>query len=178
MNMSNSEIAKLLMENDHLTGDEKQLLLEILGIVPAKESIVSKSEKISDNFTGFIGSWKFIIISITCIVIWMVVNFLLDGTPYAFDPYPYVFLNFVLACVAAIQAPIIMMSQNRQDKRESLKTQNDYEIDLKTIVIIEDLYRKTENVNNKLDEIIDCLDDDDKSKIIELNMDKGKKKDN
>lgn len=177
MNMSNSEIAKLLMENDNLTGEEKQLLLEVLGVVPVRESVISKGEKISDSFTGFIGSWKFIIISVASIVIWMIANFLLDGTPYAFDTYPYVFLNFVLACVAAIQAPIIMMSQNRQDKRESLKTQNDYEIDLKTIVIIEDLYRKTEDVNKKLDEIINCLNDSDKSKIIELNRDKGKKKD-
>lgn len=177
MNMSNSEIAKLLMENDHLTSNEKQLLLEMLGVKPTKKTNLSISEKISDSFTNFIGSWKFIIISIVCILVWMIANTILDGTPYAFDTYPYVFLNLVLACIASIQAPIIMMSQNRQDKRESLKTQNDYEIDLKTIVIIEDLYRKTENVNKKLDKILDHLDGDDKAKIIELNRDKGRKKD-
>lgn len=177
MNMSNSEIAKLLMENNHLTEQEKQLLLEILGVKPAKKVDLSMSEKISDSFTNFIGSWKFIILSIISILAWMLANSILDGTPYAFDTYPYVFLNLVLACVASIQAPIIMMSQNRQDKRESLKTQNDYEIDLKTIVIIEDLYRKTENVNEKLDKILNQFDDGDKSKIIELNRDKGKKKD-
>lgn len=177
MNMSNSEIAKLLMENDNLTAEEKQLLLEILGVNPVRKSNLSISEKISDSVTNFIGSWKFIIISAVCIMFWMITNTLLDGTPYAFDTYPYVFLNLVLACIAAIQAPIIMMSQNRQDKRESLKTQNDYEIDLKTIVIIEDLYRKTEDVNKKLDEIMNYFNNSDKSKIIELNKDNGKKKD-
>lgn len=177
MNMSNSEIAKLLMDNNNLTEKEKQLLLEILGVTPVKKIELSMNEKISDSFTNFIGSWKFIIISITFILMWMIINAFLDGTPYAFDTYPHEFLNLVLACIASVQAPIIMMSQNRQDKRESLKTQNDYEIDLKTIVIIEDLYHKTEDVNKKLDKILSEINNKDKTKIIELNVDRGRKKD-
>lgn len=176
MNMSNSEIAKILMANDHLTKDDKEVLLRILGVKKTTPNKMTFSERISDSFTNFIGSWKFIIASIAFIVIWMVFNAVFDGTSYAFDVYPYVFLNLVLACIAAVQAPIIMMSQNRQDKRESLKTQSDYEIDLKTIVIIQDLYQKTIDINDKLDELCSIIQANPtiKSKVIELNPDKNR----
>ena len=180
MNMSNSEIAKMLMTNDHLSNEDKEVLLKILGVKNDDATQMSFSERISDGFTNFIGSWKFIIASIVFIIVWMVFNAILDGTQYAFDVYPYVFLNLVLACIAAIQAPIIMMSQNRQDKRESLKTQSDYEIDLKTIIIIQDLYQKTIDINDKVDKLsktVEAMNPSVKAKIIELNPEKNRKKD-
>ena len=150
--VSNLEICKLLMENEHLSDQDKQTLLKALGYVEENEEM-SFSDKVSDKFTNFIGSWNFIILSCLFIALWMIINSFILPDIMKFDDYPYTFLNLVLACIAAIQAPIIMMSQNRQDKRESLKTQSDYEIDLKTIVIIQELYKKVANIQDKLDDI-------------------------
>lgn len=177
MNMSNSEIAKILTSNDHLTDDDKDVLLKILGVKDNIEDKTSLSEKMSDRFTDFIGSWKFILISVVFIIIWIVHNAVFYNTKWAFDTYPHEFLNLVLACIASIQAPIIMMSQNRQDKRESLKTQSDYEIDLKTIVIIQDLYQKTLDINNKIDILSKSINPNIKAKVIKLNPEKIGKKD-
>lgn len=70
----------------------------------------------------------------------MVVNVLLASK--AFDPYPFILLNLVLSCVAAIQAPLIMMSQNRQEEKDRRRAENDYKVNLKTEIMIEDLYDK------------------------------------
>lgn len=180
MNMSNSEIAKILISNDHLSDDDKEVLLKILGVKSDVGSKLTFSERVSDCFTNFIGSWKFILISVVFIIFWMVHNAVFYGTSLAFDKYPYEFLNLILACIASIQAPVIMMSQNRQDKRESLKTQSDYEIDLKTIVIIQDLYQKTIDINDKIDKLskaIENINPNVKAKVIKLNPEKNGKKD-
>ncbi len=154
MNISNSEICKILMKNDHLSVEDKKVLLKILGYEePGQDKKLSFSNRISDKFTNFIGSWSFISMSCLFIVLWMLVNSFVLPQNFVFDEYPYTFLNLVLACIAAVQAPIIMMSQNRQDKRESLKTQSDYEIDLKTIIIIQDLYERVLALQQSIDEI-------------------------
>ena len=74
------------------------------------------------------------------LILWMVVNVLLAAG--AFDPYPFILLNLVLSCVAAIQAPLIMMSQNRQEEKDRRRAENDYKVNLKTEIMIEDLYDK------------------------------------
>ena len=74
------------------------------------------------------------------LVLWMIVNTLLAAK--AFDPYPFILLNLVLSCVAAIQAPLIMMSQNRQEEKDRRRAENDYKVNLKTEIMIEDLYDK------------------------------------
>ena len=74
------------------------------------------------------------------LVLWMVVNVILAAK--AFDPYPFILLNLVLSCVAAIQAPLIMMSQNRQEEKDRRRAENDYKVNLKTEILIEDLYDK------------------------------------
>ena len=74
MNMSNSEIAKILMSNDHLNDEDKEVLLKILGMKSDNEKNTSFSERVSDCFTNFIGSWKFILISIVFIIVWMIHN--------------------------------------------------------------------------------------------------------
>ena len=71
---------------------------------------------------------------------WMVINTILASN--AFDPYPFILLNLVLSCVAAIQAPLIMMSQNRQEEKDRRRAENDYKVNLKTEIMIEDLYDK------------------------------------
>lgn len=154
MKMSNSDIAKMLVQNDYLSEDDKKVLLRILGQDGNVREKIPLSDRIADAFTDFIGSWSFIIISAMSIAIWVLLNAYVLPNEYVFDEFPFVLLNLALASVAALQSPIIMMSQNKQDKRESLKTQNDYEIDLKTIVITQDLHDKVIDLCAKVDEII------------------------
>ena len=88
----------------------------------------------------FAGSWAFIFAFTGVLILWMAVNTLLAAK--AFDPYPFILLNLVLSCVAAIQAPLIMMSQNRQEEKDRRRAENDYKVNLKTEIMIEDLYDK------------------------------------
>ena len=96
--------------------------------------------KMADGIAKFAGSWTFIIIFLVCLGLWIVINALI--LTKAFDPYPFILLNLFLSCVAAIQAPVIMMSQNRQEEKDRMRSQNDYETNLKSEIIIEDLYQK------------------------------------
>ena len=94
----------------------------------------------ADTIAKFAGSWAFIFSFTGVLVLWMVFNVILATK--AFDPYPFILLNLVLSCVAAIQAPLIMMSQNRQEEKDRRRAENDYKVNLKTEIMIEDLYDK------------------------------------
>ena len=94
----------------------------------------------ADAIAKFAGSWAFIFAFTGVLILWMLVNTLLAAK--AFDPYPFILLNLVLSCVAAIQAPLIMMSQNRQEEKDRRRAENDYKVNLKTEIMIEDLYDK------------------------------------
>ncbi|MES2656375.1 MAG: DUF1003 domain-containing protein [Bacteroidota bacterium] len=104
-------------------------------------------QKISDKIAAFGGSWKFIIIFFAIILLWMFVNAILLSKQ-AFDSYPFILLNLVLSCLAAIQAPIIMMSQNRQEERDRLRSKNDYKINLKAELEIRMLHEKIDFILN------------------------------
>ena len=97
-------------------------------------------QRAADAIAKFAGSWAFIFSFSAVLVLWMIVNILLAVK--AFDPYPFILLNLVLSCVAAIQAPLIMMSQNRQEEKDRRRAENDYKVNLKTEIMIEDLYDK------------------------------------
>ena len=97
-------------------------------------------QRAADSIAKFAGSWAFIFSFSGVLILWMVVNVLLGAG--AFDPYPFILLNLVLSCVAAIQAPLIMMSQNRQEEKDRRRAENDYKVNLKTEIMIEDLYDK------------------------------------
>ena len=97
-------------------------------------------QRAADAIAKFAGSWAFIFSFTGVLILWMVVNALLASK--AFDPYPFILLNLVLSCVAAIQAPLIMMSQNRQEEKDRRRAENDYKVNLKTEIMIEDLYDK------------------------------------
>ena len=97
-------------------------------------------QRAADTIAKFAGSWAFIFSFTGMLVLWMVVNVILAAK--AFDPYPFILLNLVLSCVAAIQAPLIMMSQNRQEEKDRRRAENDYKVNLKTEILIEDLYDK------------------------------------
>ena len=102
-------------------------------------------QKLSDKIAEFGGSWKFIIIFLLIIIIWMFINaYLLISKP--FDPYPFILLNLVLSCLAAIQAPVIMMSQNRQETKDRLRGEYDYKINLKAELEIRQLHQKLDHL--------------------------------
>ena len=92
----------------------------------------------------FAGSWRFIIGFGVVLILWIIVNAFFLRTPY--DPYPFILLNLILSCLAAIQAPIIMMSQNRQEEKDRLRAKNDYKVNLKSEFIIEDTYEKLDRL--------------------------------
>ena len=100
----------------------------------------SFGQRAADAVARFAGSWAFIFSFVAVMVIWMVLNILLATN--AFDAYPFILLNLVLSCIAAVQAPLIMMSQNRQEAKDRARAENDYHINLKHELIIDDLYKK------------------------------------
>lgn len=126
--MTDEEVLNLLADSKISVSPEKEKEKYTLG------------QRAADTIAKFAGSWAFIFSFVGVLVIWMVINIILASN--AFDPYPFILLNLVLSCVAAIQAPLIMMSQNRQEEKDRHRAENDYKVNLKTEIMIEDLYDK------------------------------------
>lgn len=126
--MTDEEVLNLLADSKISVSPEKEKEKYTLG------------QRAADTIAKFAGSWAFIFSFVGVLVIWMVINIILASN--AFDPYPFILLNLVLSCVAAIQAPLIMMSQNRQEEKDRRRAENDYKVKLKTEIMIEDLYDK------------------------------------
>jgi uncharacterized membrane protein len=102
-------------------------------------------EQLSDHLASFGGSWMFIIIFFVILFVWMAFN-ALTFEQQRFDPYPYILLNLVLSCLAAIQAPIIMMSQKRQEAKDRLRSENDFRVNLKAELEIRHLHEKIDHI--------------------------------
>src|SRR6201981_3978846 len=102
-------------------------------------------ERLSDRIAEFGGSWRFLISFGAVLVIWIVINGVILVTR-AFDPYPFILLNLILSCLAAVQAPIIMMSQNRAEARDRLRAENDYKVNLKAELEIRHLHEKIDHL--------------------------------
>lgn len=112
-----------------------------ISVSPEKEKEkYTLGQRAADTIAKFAGSWAFIFSFTGGLILWMVINTILASK--AFDAYPFILLNLVLSCVAAIQAPLIMMSQNRQEEKDRRRAENDYKVNLKTEIMIEDLYDK------------------------------------
>lgn len=140
-------IEELLHESDMEMTDE-ELIGEIL-ITKVTENYektekVSFGQKAADAVARFAGSWAFIFSFVAIMIIWMILNVILAAN--AFDAYPFILLNLVLSCIAAIQAPLIMMSQNRQEAIDRRRAENDYKVNLKSEFVIDELYKKTEQI--------------------------------
>ncbi len=112
-------------------------------------------QKAADKIAKFAGSWAFIFSFVGVLIAWMVINAILASK--AFDPYPFILLNLVLSCVAAIQAPLIMMSQNRQEEKDRRRAENDYKVNLKTEILIEDLHNKMNRILARQETILHIL---------------------
>jgi uncharacterized membrane protein len=109
------------------------------------ESSMTLGERLADRIADFGGSWTFISIFMGMLIIWMGINtWLLLEKP--FDPYPYILLNLVLSCLAAIQAPVILMSQNRQEAKDRLRSEHDYEVNVKAEIEIRKLHEKLDHL--------------------------------
>lgn len=153
----------LRQEIGELTDAEKEVVSSIMDNQILSENIVLQSaeksrpgEKLADRVATFGGSWTFISIFFSLLLIWMGINmYLLHNR--GFDPYPFILLNLVLSCLAAIQAPIIMMSQNRQEAKDRARGEHDYKINLKAELEIRLLHEKIDHLlldqNRKLLEI-------------------------
>ena len=144
--MTDEEVLNLLADSKISVSPEKEKEKYTLG------------QRAADSIAKFAGSWAFIFSFTGVLVLWMIVNAVLAAN--AFDPYPFILLNLVLSCVAAIQAPLIMMSQNRQEAKDRQRAENDYKINLKSELIIDDLHKKLDlvlenqkKINRRLDKI-------------------------
>ncbi len=156
------EIVKMLLNNKEITIDDEEDLLDLLIDEPISIDALKEEEKNikfgdrgADKITKFVGSWTFILGFSSFLIIWIIINlYMLDNL----DPYPFILLNLVLSCIAALQAPVIMMSQNREAKRDSLRSKNDYRTDLKSELILEELHNKIENIEKNQKEILKLLE--------------------
>jgi len=114
-------------------------------------------ERVADRVATFGGSWTFIGIFLAVMVVWMVIN---EEAGKPFDPYPYILLNLILSCLAAIQAPIIMMSQNRQAARDRLEARNDFEVNLRAEMEIMALHEKLDQFRSQdLTDLVRAMDE-------------------
>ena len=128
-----------------------------------EESNMKFGDKVADKITEFAGSWGFIIGFTIFLIFWIILNGII--LVHAVDPFPFILLNLVLSCIAALQAPIIMMSQNRQAKKDSLRNQNDYYTDVKSELIIEELHNKIDEILKNQREIQKYIDKEKKDEL-------------
>jgi len=120
---------------------EEDLVLNNL-LHPATEQL-TRGQRISDKVARFGGSWSFIVFFSVVLILWVVFNVTANKSR-VFDPYPFILMNLILSCIAAFQAPIIMMSQNRKDEKDRMRSENDYLINLKAEMGIRSLHQKVD----------------------------------
>jgi uncharacterized membrane protein len=134
----NEQVNKLHTIVENAIRDEKLIINNLLN---APEDVLTPGQKISDKVARFGGSWAFIISFFVVLVIWILFNTLAPLNDN-FDPYPFILMNLILSCIAALQAPIIMMSQNRQEEKDRKRSENDYLINLKAELEVRGLHQK------------------------------------
>jgi uncharacterized membrane protein len=149
-------LAQKLLERDYsdIPPHERRVIERIAkrtaiarNVVHEHEAGLSFGERLADKVASFGGSWTFLIIFAAIILGWVLLNSLMMGG--AFDPYPYILLNLLLSMLASIQAPVIMMSQNRQAAKDRLQATHDYEVNLKAEIEIMALHEKLDEIRSK-----------------------------
>lgn len=148
-----AELAKRVLrrEWDHLTAQERRVIEAIQHRVavsrdPSSDTLDDRTlgQRLADGIASFGGSWTFILIFLAFLAVWTTANSLARSG--AFDPYPFIFLNLLLSMIAALQAPLILMSQNRQAARDRAQAQADYEVNLKAEIEIRNLHDKLDTL--------------------------------
>ena len=158
------EIVQMLLKKELNALDEEELINmlidEPIAVDVDKQSDESRSfgDKLADKITEIAGSWKFIIGMIIFLTLWILLNlYILEDQ----DPYPFILLNLILSCIAALQAPIIMMSQNREAKKDRMRSSNDYKTDLKSELILEELHNEMQKIIATQNKILKQLNEKD-----------------
>ena len=148
MNDERRKVIKELLDvtDREFTDEELIRQLTMTGITQraAQDEKSTLGQRAADAVARFAGSWAFIFSFIAVMVLWMAGNVLLASR--AFDAYPFILLNLMLSCIAAVQAPLIMMSQNRQEAKDRERAENDYKVNLKNELIIDDLHQKLDKI--------------------------------
>lgn len=160
------EIVKMLLKNNSLDEKDEEELLDLLidqpisiDIDKQEEAKMTFGDRVADKVSEIAGSWGFILGFSLFLIFWVILNgFILTGDT-KIDGYPFILLNLLLSCIAALQAPIIMMSQNRQAVKDSLRNQNDYRTDLKSELILEELHDKMEMILKNQKKIMKSLEE-------------------
>ena len=160
------EIVKMLLKNNSLDEKDEEELLDLLIDQPIsidvdkqEEAKMTFGDRVADKVSEIAGSWGFILGFSLFLIFWVILNgFILTGDT-KIDGYPFILLNLLLSCIAALQAPIIMMSQNRQAAKDSLRNQNDYRTDLKSELILEELHNKMEIILKNQKKIMKSLEE-------------------
>ena len=169
--LTKKEIVKMLLKNNELEAQDEEELLDLLVDQPIsidvdkqEEAKMTKGDRLADKLSEVAGSWGFILGFTAFLLFWIILNtFVLRGDRQL-DEYPFILLNLLLSCLAALQAPVIMMSQNRQAKKDSLRNQNDYRTDLKSELILEELHHKTDEILKTQRKILRYLEADEEEK--------------
>jgi uncharacterized membrane protein len=161
LNSEASQLAKLQRIVQQTIDDEKLIINNLLN---PPEDVLTRGQKISDKVARFGGSWAFIIMFFIVLFVWILFN---TVTPLKdnFDPYPFILMNLILSCIAALQAPVIMMSQNRVEEKDRKRSENDYLINLKSELAIRALHEK---MNLLLEEQIKILFDSQAKQLMIL----------
>lgn len=164
--MEKREIVKTLVSQKLEDKDREELIEMVINnpisvdVDKQQEESTTFGERMADKISAIAGSWFFIMLFVLFLILWIILNaFVLTEKV---DPYPFILLNLVLSCISAIQAPIIMMSQNREAKKDSMRNQNDYIVDLKSELILEDLHRKLELLLENQSKMLDLYEKIDK----------------
>jgi uncharacterized membrane protein len=150
-----SKYIKQLLETEK--GELDKLELEVLQSVKEHELLsenlnesfeekIRLGDRLSDRIALFGGSWKFILIFSGVCLVWITLNSIHIVLAKPVDPYPFILLNLMLSCIAALQAPVIMMSQNRQEAKDRLRSEHDYRINLKAELEIRQLHEKLDHL--------------------------------
>ena len=165
MEKKKRDIVKMLL-NQNLEEKDEEEIIDLLLNSPITVDVDKESDakmtfgdKVADKLSEVAGSWTFIIGFSGFLLFWIILNgFVLIK---ALDPFPFILLNLLLSCLAALQAPIIMMSQNRQAKKDTIRNKNDYRTDLKSELILELLYERIEKVLQNQNKIMAHFKEED-----------------
>lgn len=140
------DLINIILEDD-VTASEEDDILQILlqehvsqDTISEHEKMLTVGQKAADSVAKFTGSWIFILLFFVILGFWILLNAIFLTKPY--DVYPFILLNLILSCLAAIQAPVIMMSQNRREQKDRLRAKNDFKVNLKAEIIIEAIHQK------------------------------------
>ena len=161
MEKRKKEIVKMLL-NQNLEEKDEEEIIDLLVNNPITIDVDKENDekmtfgdKVADKLSEVAGSWTFILLFCGFLIFWVILNMIIlkDGI----DPYPFILLNLLLSCLAALQAPIIMMSQNRQSKKDTIRNKNDYRTDLKSELILEHLDEHLDKVLQNQNKILSYL---------------------